>query len=412
MAPRARQHLGLVSAGLLIAALALGASPASAQDGRARIDGLMRNAVEQHGLRAAIVQVKVGGRTVITRAYGESAPGTAATTRMRFRAGTVATGHMSTLLLRLAQQGKVRLGDKLSKWLPDVRGAKRVTLRMLAGMTAGYRDYAIDPRLTDRRYARPFAPITTRAQLRLALGAPLQFAPGTNLSYSHSDYVLLGRALEEITGQRLDVALRRNVLRPLGLRHTRASQSAAIARPLHAYSAERRAFLGIPRGTVFLEDSTFWNPAWVLARGAVQTTDIRDLTRTAIGIGSGKLLSRRSHRAQIAARRGLGHPRPGCDRCTRLTRAYGYGLGVERNGPWVVQRSLFSGYGVVASYLPSRRVSIALAVTFRAGGHDVQGNLRRYWSTLPRRIGRIVAPRAPRLTSGAALARASLFADR
>jgi CubicO group peptidase (beta-lactamase class C family) len=115
MAPRARQHLGLVSAGLLAAALAFGASPASAQDSQARIDGLMRNAVAQHGLRAAIVQVKVGGRTVITRAYGESVPGTPATTRMRFRAGTVATAHMSTLLLRLAQQGKVRLGDKLSK---------------------------------------------------------------------------------------------------------------------------------------------------------------------------------------------------------------------------------------------------------------------------------------------------------
>lgn len=406
MAPRARQHLGLVSAGLLAAALAFGASPASAQDSQARIDGLMRNAVAQHGLRAAIVQVKVGGRTVITRAYGESVPGTPATTRMRFRAGTVATAHMSTLLLRLAQQGKVRLGDKLSKWLPDVRGAKRVTLRQLAAMTAGYRDYSIDPRLTDLRYARPFAPVTTRERLRLALGAPLQFAPGSNWSYSLSDYVLLGRALEAITGQRLDVALRRNVLRPLGLRHTRATQSAAIARPLHAYSAERRTFLGVPRGTVFLEDSTFWNPAWVLARGAVQTTDIRDLTRTATGIGSGKLLSRRSHRAQIAARRGLGHPQPGCDRCTRLTRGYGYGLGVERNGPWVVQRSLLSGHGVVASYLPSKRVSIALAVTFRAGSHDAQGNLRQYWSALPRRIGRIVAPRAPRLTAGARISRA------
>ena len=67
-----------------------------------------------------------------------------------------------------------------------------------------------------------------------------------------------------------------------------------------------------------------------------------------------------------------------------------------------VQRSLFSGYGVFASYLPSERVSIALATTFRASSHDAQGNLGTYWTTLPKRIGRIVAPRAGRLTAGAA----------
>jgi CubicO group peptidase (beta-lactamase class C family) len=122
-------------------------------------------------------------------------------------------------------------------------------------------------------------------------------------------------------GQPLNVALRRQVLRPLGLRNTVASQTAAIPEPvLHAYSSEGRPYLGIPASTPFLEESTFWNPSWTLARGAVETTDIADLTRTAIGIGSGRLLSRRSYTAK-SARSSPRTIRRSCRRDRRADRA-------------------------------------------------------------------------------------------
>ena len=285
-------------------------SAASAQSARTRIDGLVRDALAQHGVRAAIVQVKIAGRPVLKKAYGQSA----AVFRPRRRC-TSATGRWRPptcrrCFLRLADQGKVDLDDTLSKWLPGVRGASRVTLRMLAAMTAGYHDYATDPRTTDLRYANPFDQIATQEKLRLALERPLQFTPGTNWSYSHSDYVLLGRALERITKLPLSVALRRMVLRPLGLRQTRASSESPVPQPvLNAYSSERRNFLGIPAGTPFIEDSTLWNPAWILAGGAVQTSTIADLSRTAVAIGSGRLLSRRAHRLQIAPNIGSDIPR-------------------------------------------------------------------------------------------------------
>jgi hypothetical protein len=94
----------------------------------------------------------------------------------------------------------------------------------------------------------------------------------------------------------------RSVLRPLRLRNTTPSQTAAIPSPvLHAFSSERQGPLVIPFSTPFLEESTYWNPSWTLARGAVQTTNIADMTRTAIGIGSGKPLFKRSY-ARIADR--------------------------------------------------------------------------------------------------------------
>ena len=394
----------MVGARVIAIALAAGAPPAPATPAKARVDALLRDAVADRGIKAAIVQVTAGGRRVMTKAYGESQDGVPATTRMRFRNGTVATAHMATLLLRLADRGRVDLDDKVAKWLPDLPGGRRVTLRMLAGMSAGYHDYAIDPQTTELRYAQPFRAMSTARKLALALDLPRQFPAGSNFSYSHSDYVILGLALEKITGLPLDVALRRDVLRPLRLRRTVASRTAAIPRPaLHAFSAERRAVLGIPRGTVFLEDSTSWNPAWMFARGAIQTSSIGDLTRTAIGVGTGRLLSRRAHRLQVDARSGFGHPRPGCARCTRLGGRFGYGLGVERNGAWIMERSMQGGYAVIGSYLPAKRISIALVLTFRSGAFDVQGNPRPYWTELHARIGKALAPRNAPLRRPAAL---------
>jgi CubicO group peptidase (beta-lactamase class C family) len=374
--------------------------PASAATPRARIEAVIRDAIAHHGIRSVIVQATVGGRPVITKAFGISMTGVPATTKMHFRNGAVAVSYMSTVLLRLADEGRVRLTDKVSKWLPDVPDAGRVTLAMLARMTAGYHDFELDPRLTRMLNRNPFGMVTTKDQLRLALDKRQQFKPGTNFSYSHSDYVILGLILQKVTKLPLNVALNRMVLRPLGLTNTVASQTAGIPSPvLHAFSPERKRFLGIPRKTPFDEESTFWNPSWTLARGAVETTDIADLTRTAIGIGSGRLLTKRSHRLQIDPHIGFGHPQHGCERCTKLTRRYGFGYGVVRNGSWILQNPLFGGYAAIESYLPSKRISIALAVTFKASTYDYKGNPSSYWTTtLYAKIGKILAPSDPPIT--------------
>lgn len=84
-----------------------------------------------------ILEISVKGKPLMTRAYGQSMTGVPATTKMHFRNGAVAISYMSTLLLKLVDQGKVKLNDKVSKWLPKMRDGNRVTLGMLARMTAG-----------------------------------------------------------------------------------------------------------------------------------------------------------------------------------------------------------------------------------------------------------------------------------
>jgi CubicO group peptidase (beta-lactamase class C family) len=342
------------------------------------IVAIAREIMEQQAVKAVIVRVTIDGQEVVTAALGESMTGVPATTDMHLRNGAVAFFYVATLLLLLVDQGVVTLDDPLATWLPDLPDAEQVTLRMLANLTAGYPDYVQNPKLSQEVYADPFHQWTPEEQIALSLSTPRVFAPGTNWDYSHTDYVILGQALEKITGQPLDVALQEQVLSPMGLRNTVAWSTPQITEPvLHAFTSERRQTLGIPKGTPFLEESTYWNPSWSFAQGAIQTSDIVDMTTTAEAVGEGTLLSPESHQAQIAPDLlGFGKPLEGCPACHTLNETYSYGLGAVLTGDWILQNPLFAGYGAVVGYLPAKKTPTAVATTYGEGAFDDEGNYK------------------------------------
>lgn len=367
---------------------------------KAKADAVLRvvnTFMTQAHLKAAIVRVTVDGKEVVTQAVGDSMTGVPATTDMHFRNGAVAISYVSTLLLKLVDQKKVSLDDRLSKWLPDFPNAGRVTLGQLAQMTSGYPDYVIgNDQFANQSYANPFQQWTTQDILAQISGRPLLYEPGTNWNYAHTNYVLLGLALEKATGQDMPMLLANEVLSPLGLNHTANSDTAEIPWPvLHTFSSERRQALKIPAGTPFYEESTYWNPSWTITHGAIQTTNIHDMEATAVGIGSGKLLTPDSYKKMVStALRGKTHTQPGCPTCFDQSEGYTYGLGIIISGDWLMQNPLFSGCAGVEAYLPAQKIAIAVALTYAPEAFDDQGNYSNQADILFRKIGAVVAPNA------------------
>lgn len=347
---------------------------------------IVRDTMSQAHLKAAIVRVTMDGKEIVTQAVGESMTGVPAMPSMFFRNGAVAISYVSTLLLKLADEKKVSLRDKLSKWLPDIPNADRVTLGQLAHMTSGYRDYVLDnPDFNAALAADPFRQWTPQELLGYAVNKPLLYAPGTNWNYAHTNYVLLGLALEKSTGMGMPKLLQDKVLGPLALINTANSFTPQIPVPtLHTFTSERRAALKIPPGTPFYEDSTFWNPSWTITHGAIQTTNIYDLEATAVGIGSGKLLSPESYKAMVSTDL-RGHT-------TTQDNVYTYGLGIVISGNWLLQNPMLAGEAAVEAYLPSRKIAIAVAVTYQPEAFDDHGNYRNEAETLFRKVGAELAP--------------------
>ena len=356
---------------------------------------IVRDTMAGEHLKSAIVRVTIDGKEVVTAALGESMTGVPATTDMHFRNGAVAISYVAALLLKLVDDGKVSLDDTLSKWLPGVPHADQVTLRELARMTSGYVDYVINnDAFAAAAYANPFRQWTPQELLAFALDKPLEYQPGTNWNYAHTNYVLLGLALEKATGESMPKLLSDNVLGPLGLKNTANSFTPEIPAPvLHAFSSERREALKIPPAAPFYEESTYWNPSWTITNGAIQTTDIYDMEATARGIGSGQLLSPESYRLMTSTDlRGKTRAQPGCTTCAPMSDLYTYGYGLVISGDWLLQNPLFSGYAAVEAYLPSRKIAIAAAVTYDEGAFDDQGNYANIGDTLFRRIAAELAP--------------------
>ena len=163
----------------------------------AAVTRIVQEAMRTEHLKAVLVQASIDGKQVVSMAFGESMTGVPATTDMHFRNGAVAISYVSTLLLLLAEDGVMGLDDPLSTWLPDIPHADQVTLRQLAQMTAGYPDYVLGNEAFERaQLADPFRQWTPEELLAFILDQPLLYPPGTNWNYAHTNYVMLGLAME------------------------------------------------------------------------------------------------------------------------------------------------------------------------------------------------------------------------
>src|SRR5881394_2806339 len=227
-------------------------TPTSQPDQASAIAGIVQKAMKTEHLRAVIVKVTQGDKVVTSQAFGESMTGVPATTAMHFRNGAVAFAYLGTLLMQFVDEHKVKLDDTIERWMPTLPEANKVTLKMLANQTSGYPDYETDPKWLAAFIADPFHIWTFDERMKYAFSRPIQFDPGTNWSYSHTNFMLLGEILSKIGGKPLDVLLREKVLGPMGLKNTTASQTSEIPSPiLHAFDSERRTALKIPSNISF-----------------------------------------------------------------------------------------------------------------------------------------------------------------
>src|SRR5882724_50651 len=331
------------------------------------IAAIVQKAMKTEHLRAVIVKVTQGDKVVVRQAFGESITGVPATTAMHFRNGAVAFAYLGTLLMQFVDEHKVKLDDTIERWMPDLLQANKVTLKMLANQTTGYPDFETDPKWLAAFNADPFHIFTFEGRLKYAFSRPIQFAPGTNWSYAHTNFMILGEILSKIGGKPLDVLLREKVFVPMGLKNTTASQTSEMPSPiLHAFDSERRTALKIPSDVAFYEESTFWNSQWGTPIGANQTTNIDDMITTAVNVGTGALISKSSYEAMTAPNLlGFGKKQDNCaPSCGTQTNVYNYGLGIVRSGSWLLQNPMLGGYSATVAYLPSEKIAIAVFATY------------------------------------------------
>lgn len=367
-----RQGRCLIALLPVIVALSVAPTGTAAPTSRSDVTRAVRALMHRYPLQSVLYGVWINGRRLVTGALGESQPGVAATTADHFRIGNTTESFTTTLLLQLLDARRVRLTDPLSRWFPSLPRAHQVTLGMLARSISGYADYVTTSRFATLFDGDPFRFWPVPELLRLAFSRTSLFAPGTSWAFSDTNFVLLGEVLRRVAGESVDRLLRQKILSRLGLSQTAMRNNSYIPAPvMHAYSSERGRY----------EESTSWSPSWARYTGNMTST-LDDMGSWARALGTGSLLSPRSHALQVGPENvGLGP--------LTAKRYYGMGLGVT-NG-WIATNPQLLGYNGVVSYLPSKRIAVVVFTTQGLRGNPTVA----YASAVYNRIGALLAPNEP-----------------
>lgn len=185
--------------------------------------------IETHGVPGAQLAV-LDGDTLTEVAAGvlSRRTGWSATADSLFLPGSIGKLYTATLVMMLADAGRIDIDEPIRKYLPDfevhdesVRDS--VTARHLLSHTSGFDgDHFLDTGRGDDALDKYF-----RACADLPQIAP----PGRIWSYSNSGYSILGRLVEVVLGQTFETVLQERIFRPLGLEHTVSFAEEAIVHP-------------------------------------------------------------------------------------------------------------------------------------------------------------------------------------
>ena len=276
--------------------------------------------------------------------YGYGATEVGGTTPPRadthFRIASNTKTMTAAVIVLLAQEGKLRFDDPVSKYVSGVPNGDNITIRELLKMRSGLFNYTSAPELAESLDRDPTRVWTTDELLTIAFKHPPAYAPGTAYEYCNTNYALLGLIAEKVEGAPLARILQDRLFGPLSMKDTLlpASTSNTIPAPYahgYLYGSSSYALADAPypadlitaarAGTLKPNDDTGQNPSYALAAGGVISTadDLATWMRALVG---GKILG------ADYQRQWLDSPEPE-DPSKPLGQKYGYGITLMTFGP-------------------------------------------------------------------------------
>ncbi|MEV0740379.1 serine hydrolase domain-containing protein [Streptomyces sp. NPDC050549] len=307
----------------------------------ARLDKAVADVRRQAGIPGVVVGLWMPGKGCYVRATGvaDTVTHRPMTTDLYARIGSETKTFTVTALLRLVDEGRIRLDDPISRYVRGVPDGRHITLRQLAEMRSGLFPYTADPGFVHDLLSDTSRSFTPREVLAYGFKHDNTFAPGKQFEYSNTNLVLLGLVIEKVSGQRTADFIDRRVLRPARLGHTLFPDGPEVPDP-HARGYTDQTLSGA------VADATDWNPSWAWTAGAM-ISDLRDLRSWARTVATGTLLSPETQRQRL---RMLPTGFPGLS----------YGLGIFESGGWIGHNGSIPGYETVTVYLPSQKATLVV----------------------------------------------------
>src|SRR5579864_1375013 len=186
--PKCCSLLVLIAIALLFARCGDSHIPPGQQASRlsSTVDQLAQSTMQDQGIPGMTVALAKNGLILYAQGYGVSDVTAQASTQpsIIFEIGSITKQFTAALVMKLQEQGQLHVDDSIDVYLPEYNFPPAISLRMMLTHTSGLADFTNFPQLGDW-VKHGVAEATVLAAVSQA---PLEFPPGTQYSYSNSNF--------------------------------------------------------------------------------------------------------------------------------------------------------------------------------------------------------------------------------
>jgi CubicO group peptidase (beta-lactamase class C family) len=289
----------------------------------------------------AAVIVTQKGKTVFRKGYGLAnlELGIPIKPDMVFRLGSITKQFTATAIMILAEENKISLEDKISKFFPEYSGQKYpITIEHLLSHTSGIKSFTS----LENWSALMRTDMSVIELIDLFKEEPLEFRPGEQCKYSNSGYILLGAIIEQVSGMSYQEFIQNKIFDLLEMKNSYyGSHKTIIPNRVSGYRKENSSFI----------NADFISMTNLFAAGSLLST-VDDLAKWNRALRKGQLITKKILQKMVT---------PVKTSNGQITR-YGYGwrLFGLRGQKVIAHSGEINGFSTYALYLPHEDVFIAV----------------------------------------------------
>jgi len=275
------------------------------------------------------------------------------TTASKMFSGSIGKTYVAAVALQLMAEGKLQLDGKVQDvlgkqdWYARLPNHDAITFHQLLTHTSGIPEHVWIQEFQDAVVKTPDRAWTPVECITYILDKEPVCAPGAQWSYADTNYLVVGLAIEQVTGRKFYDLAQERLLTPLSLRDTLPS----TRRDLPGLANGHGSGVAFFTGDTVVAGKYFVNPVFEWCGGGFCCTT-RDLARWCKLLFSGKVIPKALQQAHLD---GVPAPRG-------ITENYGLGCFVTSSphGPAYGHSGIMPGYQSYMLYYPELQVAVAL----------------------------------------------------
>jgi D-alanyl-D-alanine carboxypeptidase len=321
-------------------------SSAFSEKDQEEMTAVVQDAIDKGEIPGIIVGVWSGDKEwILTKGVSNIETGSPMEQTMNVRIGSITKSFTATIILQLVDEGKLTLDDPISRYVENIPNGENITVRQVLNMGSGLFSFTDVEGFEYGISHDPLRVWTPEELIALGVGSPKNpvFAPGEGFYYSNTNYVILGKVIENITGNTVNNEIQSRITNPLKLSLTYLPDTATNM-PAHSSNGY---YYDVKAGGDYL-DVTNQSTSWSWTSGGI-ISNMRDVKTYIKAIGDGTLISPEMQAARLTF-----NPH------SVVKDKYGYGLGVSYVNGYIGHNGSIPGYNSSAYYNPKRDVTIII----------------------------------------------------